>query len=293
MTLIILLIVLLVERFGLKGKQWQPSYYLAWYFSKITKDYLTENTSKLTLFALLAAPAIIAGLIIYYLTGPFLEFFLSLFVLAVAIGDAKSRTLYRKYLNALSREDEEAQFILQQKLQGVNSVQEAEPATEEQHEEQVEEAIEQHQSDESLGETLIWVNFKFYAVPIFYFVIFGIPGVIFYTTLLYAVESNKVKDMPKVTSYWLEALFWLPARLVSLGYMLVGHFSYGLEAWLRYAVNVSKSSREMLCKVALASENLQDEIDKNNAQKMVRLTKRNMVVFLVVVALLTLYGQIM
>ena len=91
---------------------------------------------------------------------------------------------------------------------------------------------------------------------------------------------------------WLEWLFWVPSRFVSLGFMIVGHFSNGLETWLKYAVDYSKSARQMLCRVALKSEQYTEQLERNNAEHMVKLTKRNMVLFLVVVALLTLYGQI-
>ncbi len=90
----------------------------------------------------------------------------------------------------------------------------------------------------------------------------------------------------------MEWSYWLPSRLVSLGFMVVGNFTNGLETWLKYAVNFSKSSKEMLCQVAMASEKNTDFSEGNNAEHMVRLTKRNMGLFLVVVALLTLYGQV-
>ncbi len=47
---------------------------------------------------------------------------------------------------------------------------------------------------ETLGETLIWINFRYYAVPIFYFVLLGISGVVLYSTLLYLVEFKGIKQ---------------------------------------------------------------------------------------------------
>ena len=290
MTLITLLIVLLIERFALKSSHWQPKHYMKSYFNWVSEKEVLSQFSDVKLFATLASPAFGISALVYFLSSNLIEFIVSLLVLSICIGDVKSRNLYRQYLNAVSRKDEEAQMLLQGQLQGQMEITDSDK--EEQHQEQVASAQTEYLKQESLGETLIWINFKFYAAPIFYFVFLGLPGLIFYTTTLYLVESDKFGQLPESAKKWLEVLFWIPARLVSLGYMIVGHFTNGLETWLKYAVNISKSSREMLCKVALASEHKAEQNKTQNAQVMVSLTKRNMVVFLVVVALLTLYGQI-
>lgn len=225
-----------------------------------------------------------------------IDFLVGLAIVAVCVGNPNARLWYRQYLNALGREDEEAQSIIQCKL--TDSCEDLVlEKTEGDHEEQVEQAKESNNGRETLGETLIWINFRYYAAPIFYFVLFGIPGIVFYSTLLYLCEQSKKQQLippsqQKTMFTWLEWMFWVPSRFVSLGFMVVGHFSNGLETWLKYAADFSKSGRQMLCKVALKSEQYGDELVRNNAQHMVKLTKRNMVLFLVMVALLTLYGQI-
>ena len=83
--------------------------------------------------------------------------------------------------------------------------------------------------DLNFGQILIWNNFKYYAAPIFYYVIFGVPGVVFFVTLLYLVESQQLnrqienldylKGAQKTLETWLEWAFWLPSRLVAVGFM--------------------------------------------------------------------------
>jgi AmpE protein len=247
---------------------------------------------------LVALPAIVLLSLLVLLNNGLIDFIVGLLVVAVCIGNPNARQLYRQYLNALGRKDEEAQFILQTKL--AKSCEGYIPPNkehDEQHQEQVEQAQALKQQQETLGETLIWINFRYYAAPIFYFVLLGVPGLVFYSTLLFLAEHSKANNafsesQQQTLFKWLEWMFWLPSRLVSLGFMIVGHFSNGLETWLKYAANFSYPAREMLCKVALKSEQYGDSIERNNAQHMVKLTKRNMILFLVMVALLTLYGQI-
>lgn len=296
MTLIILLIVLVVERVALQSDKWQASYYIAKYSDFFRTRFSKAKPSSWGTLIFVATPATALGVLLYLLDSSLLDFLLGLLIVAICVGNPNARLWYRQYLNALGRKDEEAQSIIQCKLtdscEGL--VQEK---SEGDHEEQIEEAKKINNGRETLGETLIWINFRYYAAPIFYFVLFGIPGLVFYTTVLYLAEYSKTHSeldgsQQETIFTWLEWLFWLPSRFVSLGFMVVGHFSNGLETWLKYAADFSKSGREMLCKVALKSEQYGDELVRDNAQHMVKLTKRNMVLFLVVVALLTLYGQV-
>jgi AmpE protein len=300
MTLIVLLLVLITERVGLRAPHWQVQTYLNYYISIALTKYSKTKASKISLLLFIATPAVIVYLVLYLLNSGLITFIVSLLGLAICIGNPQSRALYRQYLNAVGRGDREAQFVLHSQLAQEPTI------IEESDVNQSVDLDDETQSNivkqETLGETLIWINFRYYAVPIFYFVVLGIAGVVFYSTLLYLVEFKGIKQgdalkkcdahNKKDLELWLEWSYWLPSRLVSLGFMVVGNFHKGLETWLKYAANFSKSSKEMLCQVAMASEKNTDFSEGNNAEHMVRLTKRNMGLFLVVVALLTLYGQV-
>lgn len=307
MTLIVLLLVLITERVGLRAAHWQVQTYLNYYISIALTRYSKIKASKISLFLFISAPAVILYLALYLLNSGLITFIVSLLGLAICLGNPQSRALYRQYLNAAGRGDREAQLVLHSQLAQEPTIIEEPEAKPEQasdlgDEAQSGDAIANEARQETLGETLIWINFRYYAVPIFYFVVLGIAGVVFYSTLLYLVEFKGIKQgeelencdahNKKELELWLEWSYWLPSRLVSLGFMVVGNFTNGLETWLKYAVNFSKSSKEMLCQVAMESDKNTDFADGNNAEHMVRLTKRNMGLFLVVVALLTLYGQV-
>lgn len=303
MTLIILLLVLVIERVGLNSDAWQASRYVNWYTAKFGNKVKADDSTGLLFFVL--APAVVVGVLLFVFDSRLLDFIVGLLVMGVCVGHYPVRSLYRQYLNAQERKDEEAMAIIHQQLSNKRSVDDV---------------------TDSIGETLIWNNFKFYAAPIFFFVVLGIPGVIFYTTLLFLTESETPYQTQSATAHekaasedstteestsedsdqsdtesepsahqdtlakWLEWAHFVPARLVSVGFMFVGHFGSGLDAWLRTAGDIKKSPRHILTDIANAAEGIAPS--SQNAEIMVRLAKRNMVLFLVVVALLTLYGQI-
>jgi len=292
MTLILLLMVLLVERVALQSLPWHATRYLKWYSKKYSHKIKDNDTFSLLLF--LVAPAVAVGIFLFIFDSRLIDFVVSLFVLAICIGHYPLRKYYRQFLNAQQRKDTEAASILHYKLMGeLLENEEAESPDFDSAE----------NKNESVGETLVWINLQYYAAPIFFYVVLGVPGIILYTTVLYIAEGKFIDSLnddsnQATASKWLEWLLWVPARLVSVGYMFVGHFGRGLEAWLKYSANLSKSSKFVVTQVALAAEGLEkskadiEAVDADNAEKMVRLAKRNMVLFLVVVALLTLYGQI-
>jgi len=308
MTLIILLIVLVTERVALQGPQWRVERYLIWYVKNCSKSVLRKADDTLGLFIFVGIPALVFGLVMAFFDSDIIDFLLGLVVLAVCVGNSVVRAYYRQYLNAHNRKDEEAQEILKAKLamadNGETDFLDADVTTEEGSiggplkKERVAEESKQVESL-NFGQILIWNNFKYYAAPIFYYVIFGVPGVVFFVTLMYLVESlqlnrqienlSYLKGVQKTLETWLEWTFWLPSRLVAVGFMFVGHFSHGLEAWLKMAADTKVSSQQMICEVAMAAEAGHHEY---NAKHMVSLAKRNMGFFLVIVALLTLYGQI-
>ncbi|MDC2889394.1 regulatory signaling modulator protein AmpE [Psychrosphaera algicola] len=248
-------------------------------------------------------------MLLYFIDIGLIEFAANLVVLAVIIGNTEVRAFYRQYLNAENRNDVEAMNLLQSELseQGFATNVQATTNTSDSAPENAEQEVAQTEATDELADTvtiapepkplsesLIWCNFKYYAAPIFYFVIFGLPGIVFYATALYLFESKSLKNrLPdnviSTLKAWNEWMFWLPARFVSVGFMFVGHFSNGLESYLKLAANFSVPAYQMITEVAHAAEGGHPQ---SNEKNMVKLAKRNMALFVVVVALLTLYGYI-
>jgi AmpE protein len=87
-------------------------------------------------------------------------------------------------------------------------------------------------------------------------------------------------------------LDWLPVRITSLGYMFVGHFSKALPTWLESLMDLKKPTHEILIDVAQKSEDILVDEDDCTAEPclLVRLAKRNLLLLLAVISILTLSG---
>ena len=93
------------------------------------------------------------------------------------------------------------------------------------------------------------------------------------------------------TLYWLD---WLPARIVSFGYLIIGNFSQGTATYLKYVFNFSEPNRRVIGDIALAAERVEQEFIgcSFEAKCMVRLVKRNMLLMLAAIAIFTLLGSV-
>lgn len=91
--------------------------------------------------------------------------------------------------------------------------------------------------------------------------------------------------------FWLD---WLPVRITSFGYMFVGHFSKALPVWIESLFDVSKPTHKILIDVAEKSEDIMVDNEDCTAEPclLVRLAKRNLLLVLAVISLLTLTGII-
>ncbi|ATG78757.1 beta-lactamase regulator AmpE [Pseudoalteromonas sp. 1_2015MBL_MicDiv] len=280
MILVSIIIALILERLGARSNYWQISYYANGYLNRSNKllGYKGLFSSTLGFLVWLALP-VIAIALVYCLSDFVLwQLGINIAVLLVCFGCAKQRALYKSYLNALTRDDGTAASLY--------ALQIGQKRTEAQ------------ENGETFGQTLAWVNFRFYCAVIFWFVVLGAPGAVLYAlvrTLADLVrEDHKVifakrfKLIHKLL-FWLD---WLPARITSFGYLVIGNFNKGTSCWLRYALDFSSPNRKVVTYTALAAE----QVEKRyygctyEATCMIKLVKRNVLFYLVLIALLTLFG---
>ncbi|MDQ2043347.1 beta-lactamase regulator AmpE [Pseudoalteromonas fuliginea] len=280
MILVSIIIALILERLGARSNYWQISYYANGYLNRSNKLLGDKGLFSSTLgFLVWLALPVIAIALVYCLSDFVLwQLGINIAVLLVCFGCAKQRALYKSYLNALTRDDGTAASLY--------ALQIGQKRTEAQ------------ENGETFGQTLAWVNFRFYCAVIFWFVVLGAPGAVLYAlvrTLADLVrEDHKVifakrfKLIHKLL-FWLD---WLPARITSFGYLVIGNFNKGTSCWLRYVLNFKSPNREVVTCTALAAE----QVEKRyygctyEATCMIKLVKRNVLFYLVLIALLTLFG---
>ncbi|WP_413400817.1 beta-lactamase regulator AmpE [Pseudoalteromonas sp. KJ71-7] len=280
MILVSIIIALILERLGARSAHWQISHYANSYLNRsvnlLTNKGLFGTATGFLIWLLL--PVIAVACLFFLSDFALWQLVFNVAVLLVCFGCAKQRALYKSYLNALTRGDQTAATLYALQL--------GQKRTEEQ------------QGGETLGQTLAWVNFRFYCAVIFWFVILGVAGAVFYAlvrTFADLVSDNRDEVIAKHFKlihrllFWLD---WLPARITSFGYLVIGNFNKGTSCWLRYVFDFSSPNRKVVTYTALAAE----QVEKRyygctfEATCMIKLVKRNVLFYLVLIALMTLFG---
>jgi len=288
-----------------------------WFFERYYQQYVNFFTRNLALFKLsdnilsytffiLLPVAIVYGTLALIDDG-LLHLIISTLILIISFGCVQMRDSYKQYLHAVFRgEITTAELYHQQLLQDKNL-----PSM-------------------SFGQALIWLNYRYYIAVMLFFVTFGAAGVVFYRLLTTIIEQkngcslgvnkteldskkqakiDNINDSPEekiqhkvfnISSGYktyhniLFYIDWLPVRLTSLGYMFVGHFSKALPMWLESLFDGKKPTHEILIDVAKKSEDI--VLNKNDYTAepclLVRLAKRNLLLMLAAISVLTLIGVI-
>ncbi|SNY60757.1 AmpE protein [Arsukibacterium tuosuense] len=293
MTLISMLLALIIERLAVRSDAWQAQRYVRAYLRFSLRTPLAGLArNKLGQYLWLVLPGAVVALVLCLADSRLLTLIVNTLVLLVGIGCWHYRQLYKQYLNAQERGDAEAAHLVMQQVRTDSGS-----------------SFEQN----SYGQTLIWLNFRYYAATAFWFLVLGAFGVITYALLRQlqepaTVAATETTEGDEVTSdyaelqpdttgpdavhfmtYWAQ---WLPTRLFGLGFALVGYFSRASNTLLAYFLDFSTANEQVLTEVATAAEPMEQEqvntLDESSA--MVQLGKRNMLFFLALVAVLTLSG---
>lgn len=280
MILISIIIALILERLGARSDYWQISYYAQGYLTRSKKQLGEQGlfNSPAGFIIWLCLPVLLVAVIFTLSDFVLWQLAINVAVLLVCFGCAKQRALYKSYLNALTRDDQQAATLY--------ALQMGQKKTEEQ------------KGGETFGQTLAWVNFRFYCAVIFWFVILGVPGATLYA--LVRTFTDLVQNDHKVVYakrfklihsllFWLD---WLPARIASFGYLVIGNFNKGTSCWLHYALDFTVSNRKVVTNTALAAEQIEQQHFgcAYEATCMMKLVKRNVLFYLVLIALFTLFG---
>lgn len=281
MILISVILALIIERLAAKEDAWQLNTYVKHFISVSESNGLFSKiySRRVDFFIWLLLPVLLLFAVSETFDFILLELAINVVVLLVCFGCAYLREKYKGYLNALQRDDKEAATLYALQLGQKRTEQD---------------------SGETLGQTIAWINFRYYGAVIFWFVIFGVCGALGYALIRNFADLTrnepesafrKHKKVLHKTLYWLD---WLPARIVSFGYLIIGNFSQGTATYLKYVFNFSVPNRRVIGDIAHAAERVEQEFIgcSFEAKCMVRLVKRNMLLMLAAIAILTLLGSV-
>ncbi|WAJ69472.1 beta-lactamase regulator AmpE [Catenovulum adriaticum] len=282
MTLLSIILVVLLERLikPTQGFQYQTYYQK---YAELTRNFLNgehKHSAEIFIVLWLAVPVCLVAIIQAVLGYGVLGLVFSAFILFICYGCPQHRLWYQAYLEAAAREDKQACFHyaeqLGQKMDDANS----------------------EQAGETLGEALIWVNFRHYFAVIFWFVILGPAGAILYVFARNLAKNSQIDEnqnwLSQASLRLFEILVWVPARLTGFAFLFVGHFSKALPVWFAGLTQLKKGSRVYLAQVAKAAEPI--DVPESDCLTepclMLKLAKRALLFLLSVIAVLTLAGYL-
>lgn len=273
MTLISLLLVLLVERVTTKSQYWQSGFYVEKYSQSIeSRGWFNSSSKSWVLSLLIFLPVVIIYLLVQEFAGGLLELVISTAILMICVGCPDIRAAYKCYLQAANRGDLQACSMYEEQISTPD------------------------QDNSSFGLNLVWQNYRHYTAVILWFAAFGAAGAILYV-LVRDMESRLTSHNEQAAvqaKRLLNILDWVPVRITSLGFLLVGHFSRAFPTWLGYLPDPAVKARTLLLDVSKKAEEV--EPDESNCTEepctFVRLAKRNVMFLLVIIATLTLSGWI-
>ncbi|WP_439213590.1 beta-lactamase regulator AmpE [Duffyella gerundensis] len=283
MTLFSLLLVLGWERLFKVGEHWQLEHRLEPLF-RHRRRFSLLNTLLMTLLAMAVVWICILGLKGILFGIPQLLFWMAIGLLCIGAG--KVRLHYHAYLKAATQGDHHARDTMAEELTLIHGV-----------------PSECSEGDflRELQNALLWINYRFYLAPLFWFVIGGAwgPVLLMGYAFLRAWQgwlARRHSPLERAQSgvdailHWLD---WIPVRLAGVAYALLGHGEKALPAWFASLGDRHRSQYQVLTSLAQFSLARDPHLSAVQTPRVaVSLAKKVSLVLVVVVALLTIYGAL-
>lgn len=268
MALISLLLALALERVMTKTRLWQNETYLAAWVENIL--HRKEQVSVFRMLVLSIVPAVIIGLLLHYLDSVLASLLVNTAVLLIGVGCPFLRESFKGYLQAANRGDTAACDVYAQELK-------FDP-----------------QSGRSFGQHIVWINYTHYTAVILWFLVLDSAGIVFYLTvrLLASKAMASAHPLSDPAQRYLAVFNWLPVRVAASGFLVVGNFSEAFKPWMQLTFSKNAAAPNVLAEIAQAAEIVEPHQSDCTEEPctLLKLAKRNVMLILVVVALLTLTG---
>ena len=283
MTLFTLLLVLAWERLFKLGEHWQLDHRFEVIFNRGRQTSLAK-TLAITVVWMAVIWAILRAVQGLFFGGPSLV--LWVIICLLCIGAGVKRKHYRAYLKSARQGNIDATKEMAEELALIHGL----PA----------DCSEEARLRE-LQNALLWINFRYYLGPLFWFVVCGPYGPVAlggyavlrgYQTWL-ARHMTPLKRAQSGVDSLLHILDWIPVRLAGAAYALLGHGEKALPAWFASLGDIHSSQYHVLTRLAqfsLARDPHTDPVQTPRAA--VGLARKVTMIILVVVALLTIYGAL-
>ena len=270
MTLISLLLVLAFDRLTTKSDLWRSETYLLPYID-FMKGRGWLNGAPLQTYVVVLLPTLLVWFLYQSLDSLLVALTLNLILLFIAVGCPHVRSKYKGYLQAANRGDIAARDLYAQELN-------YDPA-----------------GRFTFGQHMVWINFRYYYAIAFWFLLIGGTGAVLYLSARLVQSQADNDGVRHRAGRMLAILDFIPVRLASLGFLLVGDFSKAISVFFSNLMDIAADAKNMLSDVAKAAEDVDPESDDCTDEPctMLKLARRNMLLLLAVMAVLTLGGWIL
>ena len=276
MELLVIVIVLSSERLLRLSAAWHWSTllqrWLLWSQRQARVSGWLTHTPVALLWGLV--PAGLISLLVAWLDIGIITFMAHMMLLLMVIACQPLRRLYREFLRASARGEHD---LRQQRQADIN--------------ERVGLELKQ-----PLAQTSVWINYRYYYAPIVAYLVGGPLLMLIYATGRYFDEqfarSSNQRFLPLSWQRLMHVLDWVPVRLASFGLLLVGHFHRAFPLWLELLGQWQLAANTLLSRVAHAAGEGPVSVDDNSSEavNLLSLAKRNLLLLVCVVALMTIAG---
>ncbi|ABV85745.1 beta-lactamase regulator AmpE [Shewanella pealeana] len=281
MALFALLVAILVERLRLLPNSWQFDALL----SKYNRSLISEQQPSFLIMTLaILLPAVLVYILSWLVSGVLwgaVSVALWVSIAVLCFSHNVQRTAFKRYIQAACRGDSQACFNYANELDSSLCL----------------ESVNEKELGEKVGQSVAWINYRYYGAIALYLIILGPVGTVLYCTVRFYSEQSRKHDsaLPLVDNL-LFVLDWIPSRVFSFGYVLSGHFRQAISAWLSHALNPQSSARDTITQVAVAAETLPESssapICLQSTIALLQLSKRNFILLITVLSLMTIFGVV-
>lgn len=283
MTLFTLLLVLAWERLFKLGEHWQLDHRLEVIFVRLRHFSLVQTLLLTAVW--MALIWLILQLVKNILFG-FPALLIWILICLLCIGAGGIRKHYRAYLKAARQGDAHATDKMAEELALIHGL-----------------PVDSGEKVrlQSLQNALLWINFRYYLAPIFWFAVCVNYGPVAlagyamlrgYQTWLARHHTPLQRSQSGIDRilHWLD---WIPVRLVGVAYALLGHGEKALPAWFASLGDFHSQQYQVLTKLAQYSLAREPHLDPvQTPRSAVSLARKVTLATIVVVALLTIYGAL-
>lgn len=282
MTLFTLIIITLLSRFTsfLKPFSWE------WFLNKIKNSFFSDSPldHAIVFWIFVICPNVFVLLLqflVYGVFGGILSIFLWLSIAWLCLNQITHISSIENYLDAVESKDP---------LTASNQLEilrQAFPPTNETYE----------SIGHEMGHLLIWEHYQKFIVLIFYLMLLGPVAMSLYSTFLFLQRYFYHKGiehllLEKIIFLW----DWVPARIISTLYLIIGNFSKASTQWLTQLPDITLEAKKFVCQVATASAFSSHQLQNETTQEIIKtyldLKRRAFIMALICLSLLTMTGLI-